>query len=320
MTVKVAFIGVGGVAKGHREYVAGNPRARIVAICDINKEQADKVALEHGVNGYTDYRDMLERESVDAAFLCIPPFAHGTIEEDLAARNIHIFTEKPVGLDPDVALTKLAAIQRAGVINSVGYCLRYLDITEKAAKYLEGKPAAMARGSYFCDFVQVPWWREMAKSGGQLVEQATHTIDLLRVLAGDIDTVYASTALRVMGDAERIDIPDVYSVNLKFASGAVGSYDSTFTQPDMTTSAEVFGRHFRVGIYKTRLVIRDAGGEREFKAEVNPYKVQDDAFIDAVLSGDPGGIRATYAEGIKSLKVSVAANASAASGRPVTCL
>ncbi|MBO9606196.1 MAG: Gfo/Idh/MocA family oxidoreductase [Paenibacillaceae bacterium] len=317
MTVKVALIGTGGIAKGHREHIAANNKAKLVAVCDIHKETAERVAGEHGVAAYTDYAVMLEKENIDAVFLCVPPFAHGTIEEELAARGIHLFSEKPIGLDPAIAENKLAVIKKAGILTSTGYCLRYLDIVEQALDYLRDKTIAMTHAHYLCGLVETPWWRVMAKSGGQLVEQTTHIVDLIRCLAGDIERVYASAALRVMGDVENLDIPDVCSVNLTFASGAVGSLDSSFTQPDMRTAAEVFGRDFRLGIYKNRLIIRDKSGDREVAATVNPYKAQDDAFIDAILTGDAGKIKVPYEEALRSLRVSVAANQSAASGLPV---
>jgi len=317
MTVHIAFIGTGGIAQSHREHISQNNKAKLVAVCDIRKETAESVAREHGVNAYTDYMEMLDKEKIDAVFVCVPPFAHGTIEEDLAARGIHLFSEKPVGLDPERVAGKLDVIRKSGIVASAGYCLRYLDIVDQALDYLEDREIAMTHAHYYCGLVETPWWRVMAKSGGQLIEQTTHIVDLIRCLAGDIERVYASSALRVMQDVDNLDIPDVYSVNLKFASGAVGSLNSTFTQPDMRTAAEVFGRDYRLGIYKNVLVIRDKNGEREIKATVNPYKVQDDAFIDAILSGDAGKIRVPYEEALKSLRVSVAANQSAASGLPV---
>ena len=61
------------------------------------------------------------------------------------------------------------------------------------------------------------------QSGGQLVEQTTHQVDLMRYLAGEIVEVHARYANRVLGDVPNLDIPDVQVVNLQFASGAVGS-------------------------------------------------------------------------------------------------
>lgn len=80
---------------------------------------------------------MLEKESVDALFLCVPPFAHGDIEEKAAQKGIHLMVEKPLGLDVDTARYKLKVIQESGILCASGYCLRYLDTVKKSKRIFE---------------------------------------------------------------------------------------------------------------------------------------------------------------------------------------
>ena len=67
----------------------------------------------------------------------------------------------------------------------------------------------------------------MSKSGGQIVEQTTHQIDLIRYLCGEITEVQANYALRFSYENEGFDIPDVMASTFKFASGAVGVLTSS---------------------------------------------------------------------------------------------
>src|SRR6476646_344535 len=92
-----------------------------------------------------------------------------------------------------------------------------------ARRYLDGKTIAMVTSHRWGGLPQTPWWRVMGQSGGQLVEQTPHQVDLMRYLAGEIVEVHARYATRVLGDVPNLDIPDVQVVNLQFASGAVGS-------------------------------------------------------------------------------------------------
>src|SRR5690625_1238685 len=242
--VKVGFIGVGGVATVHLNNVAQNEQAEIVAVCDISEEQVKKQGEAFQANMYVDFQEMLDQEELDAVFLSVPPFAHGDMEEKIVEKGIHLMVEKPVELSLEKALQKAEVIRQSGVINASGYCLRYLDTVQKAKDYLKDKKVAMVRGYYLTKFVHTPWYRIKSKSGGQLVEQSTHILDTMSYLAGDITQVNANMALQVMGDIENIDIPDVTSVNVMFASGAVGHLDSSFTQPDHRMGAEFLGRDF----------------------------------------------------------------------------
>jgi predicted dehydrogenase len=317
--VRVAVVGVGGIAAEHLKNVQENEEAELVAVCDIVKASVEKAAQQYNVVPYTDFDAMLDNEEIDALFLCVPPFAHGEMEEKAAARGIHLLVEKPVGLDMETVERKAKAIQDAGVIAGTGYCLRYLDTVAKAREYLQGKTIAMVRAHRFGSLVTVPWWREMAKSGGQLIEQTTHNLDLLLYLAGDVDKVSADMALRVMEDVPGIDIPDVYSVNLRFASGAVGHLDTSFVeQPDGRSSLEVIGRGFRVTLDGTALTIMEKDKTVTHKSRVNFYKEQDDAFIHAVLTKDASVILAPYAEAMRTLQVSLAAHQSSDSGTSVS--
>ncbi|MFC5653312.1 Gfo/Idh/MocA family protein [Paenibacillus solisilvae] len=316
--VRVAVVGVGGIAAEHLKNLHDNEQAKLVAVCDIVQANADRVAEQYGVVPYTEFDLMLEMETIDALFLCVPPFAHGEMEEKAAARGIHLFVEKPVGLDMETVEKKAKVIRESGIIVGTGYCLRYLDTVVKAKEYLQGKTIAMARAHRFGSLVTVPWWSDMAKSGGQLVEQTTHNVDLLRYLAGDITQVSADMALRVMDDVPGINIPDVYSVNFRFASGAVGHIDTSFVdQPDGRSSLEIIGRGFRVSIDGTTLTIMEKEKTITHKSRVNFYKEQDDAFIQAIVTGETSGILAPYEEGMRTLEVTLAAHLSAESGSSV---
>jgi predicted dehydrogenase len=313
--VRVAVVGVGGIAAEHLKNLEENQEAELVAVCDINKASADKAAQQYNVVAYTDFDRLLDNEEIDALFLCVPPFAHGDMEEKAAARGIHLFVEKPVGLDMETVKRKAKAIRDSGIISGTGYCLRYLDTVAIAREYLQGKTIAMARAHRFGSLVTVPWWKEAAKSGGQLVEQTTHNLDLLIYLAGDVDKVSADMALRVMDDVPGIDIPDVYSVNLRFASGAVGHLDTSFVeQPDGRSSLEVIGRGFRISLDGTSLTITEKDKTITYKSQVNFYKEQDDAFIHAVNTGDASGILVPYEVAVRTLEVSLAAHRSSESG------
>ncbi|KZE54652.1 oxidoreductase [Brevibacillus parabrevis] len=317
MSMKIGMIGVGGIGQHHLQGLLADERVKVTAVCDVNREAAMSTAERIGASGYTSWQELLMHEKLDALFVCVPPFAHEEIEEQAAAKGIHLFVEKPIGLDMHIVAKKQAAMEKAGIITSTGYCLRYLDIVQQAREYLADKQIALVRGHYLTKFVETPWWRQMGKSGGQLVEQATHTLDMMRFLAGDVEKVYAQMSLLVSQDIEGIDIPDVSAVSMVFTTGALGHLDTCFIQADHRTGVEILGKHFRVLIDGRQLTITDESGTRTSEATVDMYREQDRAFVTAIETGDTSLILSPYDSAKKTLAVTLAANESAQSGVPV---
>jgi len=315
--VRVGFIGVGGIAAVHLKNISKNDQAEIVAVCDIVQENAMRVGVEYGATSYTDANEMLEKEKLDALFLCVPPFAHGDIEEKAVQLGIHILVEKPVGLDMETVQNKYEVIKKSGVICATGYCLRYLDTVAKAKEYLQDKEVAMIRGHYLTSFVQTPWYREIEKSGGQLVEQATHTLDLIRYLGGEMDKVYANMSLQLLSDIPKINIPDVTSVNFTLTNGAVGHLDCSIIQPDHRMGVELLGHNFRVVIDGVNLTIVDQDSTVTYKSKVDFYEEQDKAFIQAIVTSNENLILSNYENGLKTLSVTLAANESNKTGKAI---
>ena len=112
MATKVGFIGVGDIASAHMPNVGGREDTQISAVCDIDESRAQAAAQKWGATPYTDYRQMIDKESLNAVYVCLWPSVHGTIELDLCEHEIPFFTEKPVNLD-------LAAAKKRTVTRSI---------------------------------------------------------------------------------------------------------------------------------------------------------------------------------------------------------
>lgn len=315
--VRVGVIGVGGIGSVHLENIALNEQAEIVAVCDISEDQAIFVGKKYHVPSYTDVDKMLEENTIDALFICVPPFAHGNIEEKAAAKGIHLMVEKPVGLDLETVKKKYEVIKGSGIICATGYCLRYLDTIAKAKEFLQDKEIAMVNGYYLTKFVPIPWYRERSKSGGQLVEQATHTLDLIRYLTGDMDKIYANMNLLVTKDIPNIDIPDVTSVNFTLKNGAVGHLSCSFIQPDHRMGLEILGQDFRVAVDGSNVTITDKYLTITYRPTMNYYEAQDHAFIKAIATNQPDLILSSYENGVQTLTATLAANKSQDTGAPI---
>ncbi|RKY60938.1 MAG: gfo/Idh/MocA family oxidoreductase, partial [Candidatus Latescibacterota bacterium] len=177
MPVRVGFIGVGGIARHHLGKLAGMEDVEFVAFCDVDEERAKWAASQYGGKAYTDYKEMYEREDLDAVFICLPPFAHTDQELLAAERGIALFVEKPLGLSAEKAEEVASVVRERGVISSVGYHFRYMEATDRAREFMEGREVGFALGYWIGGMPGVSWWRRMEGSGGQVVEQTTHIFD-----------------------------------------------------------------------------------------------------------------------------------------------
>ena len=244
--IKIGFIGCGGNANGHMNQLAGIEGARVVAVCDLQAERAQSAAEKHNADPYTAHQALLERDDLDAVYLSLPVFAHGQPELDVIERGLPFLVEKPVAINMDIAREVETAVANAGLITCVGYQLRYLGSTKITQQILQGRTINMIVGKYWCSTGHGDpnaWLRQMGKSGGQLVEQATHTIDMMRYMGGEVETVYAMQANRLLKET---DCPDANSVSLQFASGAVGSLTATWAYAGDWSNANILDLRYDI--------------------------------------------------------------------------
>ncbi len=318
MSVRIGFVGCGGIANAHMKNLARIEGAQMVAFSDIVEEKAQQAADEYGGRAFTDYREMYESVELDAVYVCLPPFAH-TDQEILAAQaGLALFVEKPLALTMDKAREIEAAITEAGVMSCAAYHWRYHDTARWAREALADGPIGMVLGWWMGGLPGVAWWRVQDQSGGQILEQTTHIIDMARYLAGEVERVSAEMALRVMTDVENISVPDVGTVNLRFESGAVGNITNSCVPPGWKNGLVIIGERKTVIFDQFNFELRtQAGTETKTFQPIAPHFRESAAFVKAVATGDASGILSDYSDGVKSLAVSIAANESAQTGEPV---
>lgn len=321
MTVKLGFIGTGGIAQHHLKNLVRMEGVELVSFYDVDRQRAEKAASEHaGAKAYSDLDDLLDGGALDGVYVCVPPLAHGDAERKLIERGIPFLVEKPLGIDRDVPAGIAAKVKEKKLLTSVGYHWRYDESASRAKGLLADRTPGMALGYWMGGMPMVPWWRKQAGSGGQFVEQTTHIVDLLRYVCGEVREVYAAYSLRVMGEkVEGTDVPDVGTVTLKLANGMVATISNTCMMP--------IGHRVGLDVYTDKGVLElrsdalrelTSEGTRTYPNEANPYFLEDEAFVHALRTGDSSRIRSDYEDSLRTHEVTIAANESAASGTPVS--
>jgi len=312
--VRVGVIGAGFIASRHVGDLLQFEDVTIAAIADPVLEQAQAQAARGGSHVYANYAEMLDKETLDALYICVPPFAHGPLEMAVLERHLPFFIEKPLATDWETAAQIGQKIAEQDLITAVGYHWRYLDTTEQAQELLAKNPAGLAVG-YWLDFTPPPaWWRHEQQSGGQMIEQTTHIFDLARVLVGEVTNVYAIGARRERPAFPDADVYDVSVATLNFASGAIGTMASTcLLNWPHRIGLHLFCDGLALELSEFEIMIDEGRGRPVRRAEGDAFVREDRAFIDAV-QGKPNRIRATYSEALKTHRLTTTAAQSIRAG------
>ncbi len=319
MQVKVGAIGVGQMAGGHLGNLAGFQDVELVAMCDILEEQSKQRAEEYGAKPYTDYKEMFDKEELDAVYICTPPFVHGEQEQIACERKIPFFVEKPIAVNLEQATEIHEAVERSGNITSVGYHWRYQGNVERAQVVLKDEKIVGALGYWMGGMPEVGWWRVRAQSGGQHVEQTTHIFDLCRYLVGsEAIAIHGFAAQGRMTDIPNYDIDDLSVVNIRFANGAVANITSACMLRGWgRVKLEVFCRDLSVEVSGSSVSINRAGEIETSDENLNGYLHEDRVFIDAVKSGDASKIRSPYSDALQTFRLTMTAGDSFAKGKQI---
>ena len=198
--MRVGIIGCGGIFRAlHAPYYQEpTRRADIVAIADINESSAKEQANRFEADAYTDYRELLERKDIDAVDVCVHPRPHLEITRTAAEAGKHILMEKPMCCNVAEGDEMVKAADDAGVLLMVAYMMRFDPGYMKLKSLLEDGTLGTLQMAYsnqvgYFSPERHPWLFVKEESGGMLVEQAIHHLDLWLWLYGPATSVYGYT-------------------------------------------------------------------------------------------------------------------------------
>lgn len=184
----MAFIGAGHFAKEfHYSSLSRMEDVRIVAVADLNEALLHETADRFKVPGrYTNHRDMLIKESIDAVYVITPPKVLKPLVLDVIAAGKHVFTEKPPGVSTDETAEMAEAAAKAGVKSGVGLNRRYSHVLRKAkAEVLKRGPISTVMAEFHKN-MDAPY-----DDLSILHSDAIHVVDAMRDLLGEPETVCA---------------------------------------------------------------------------------------------------------------------------------
>lgn len=339
--LNIALLGCGRIARKHAELLSNNQlNARLVAVCDVDPVKSREYAEKYNVPGFTDLQKMMMSigDGIDVISVLTPTGCHAQNTIDIASYKKHVIVEKPMALTLDDAEAMVHACDIAGVklfvVKQNRYNAPIKKLAEAIAKGRFGKISmATARVRWCRDqkyYDQADWRGTWLMDGGVFANQASHHVDLLRWLVGEVDSVFSYTSRRFAD----IEAEDTGIAVLKFRNGALGCIEATTAArpTDLEASISILGEHgtvevggFAVNKMLTWQFDHEEPGDDTMletcnQAPPNVYGFGHHEYLEHVIESinGTGSAMVDGMEGMKSLRLLVGIYESAAAGEEIS--
>lgn len=254
--LKAAVIGLGDISKIHLAAIQANPDVELTAVCDIDPAHR---SMFPNVNFYNDYEVMIAEEVLDCVHICLPHYLHYPATKACVNKGINVFLEKPIALNHKEGYS-LVKLEEEHKNVKICVCLqnRYNKTFEVLNEMIEnGKygPILGIKGLVTWNRPKAyydvkPWRGKMAYAGGGvMINQSIHTLDIMQLLGGEIESIRGSIdQLLDYG----IEVEDTASAHIQFSNGATGLFFATISN-ERNSSVEL-----QVTFKDEKLTIKDS--------------------------------------------------------------
>jgi predicted dehydrogenase len=332
--LRVGVIGTGFGATVHVPAFKASPDFEVVAIASGHRENAERVAKEHGIGWFgDDFRAMFDH--VDVVSIATPGGLHHAMVLAAAEAGKHILCEKPFATSLSQAREMLSAVQRNGVGHAVNHEFRMIPARAAFRRMVQegflGTPyeirAVLDMGMILNPTRKWNWWSDRQQYGGMLQAMTSHLIDFLLWTFGEMDSLSGrlDTFVRQRpaadGSLHEVTSDDSNAALVRFASGASGLISVSGVSRVSRSFLEAHGSEASISIDQNRLLAgREAGALQP--VEVPPTEGQGPVplmvaylgQVARVFRGETSDVVATFEDGMRVQAVMDAIYASSDAG------
>jgi predicted dehydrogenase len=229
--IRFGLVGAGAISTQHLEALDAIPGARITAIASASPDRARRAGEQWHVPWTTDFDELLARDDVDAVTISTPSGLHPGQALAALRHGKHVLVEKPLALSNADAQAVVDEARKRHLVAATVSQRRFEPVIKAIQEAVTGGvlgpiSTIVAEGFYHRPqsyYDSAPWRGTIALDGGVLMNQAIHTIDLLRWIGGPV----ASVAGYVATIGHEMEAEDTATVSLRFSNGALGAILAT---------------------------------------------------------------------------------------------
>lgn len=227
--LRFALIGTGGIAQTYAMAFQELATCKLVAVADVNKESAIAFAEPFGAKPFSNYKKLSKNVEFDAVIVATPPNSHPEIATYFMRFGKHVLCEKPLCLSVAEAVEMLDCAEETGVKFTMASKFRYVGDTVKAKSLVASGilgDVIQFENAFTADIDMSKRWNSDAKigGGGVLMDNGTHSVDIIRYFLGSISDVLALDA----GSTQGLSVDENVKMLAKTKSGVTASVDLTW--------------------------------------------------------------------------------------------
>ena len=263
--VRIGIVGAGGIAKAYADILAASTTATCVGVADIGVAAATAMAGGLDCPAFSSADELVAVSDLEAVVLCTPPVTHVALAEQFADASVHVLSEKPLAVDRHAAREMAAVADRTGIVLTMATKFRFCDDVNRAALILSSGRIGDVRlvENAFTSRVDMRgrWNADPAiAGGGVLVDNGTHSVDLVRHLLGPIAEVLAVETSRPEGFV----VEDTARLHLRTEGGADANVDLSWSiDKSLADFVRIYGTLGEIRVGWRDSAWRPHGGEWE---------------------------------------------------------
>jgi predicted dehydrogenase len=241
--LRFGLVGAGGIAQAYVQVFPLIEDARVVAVADVRPEAAASTAEALGCEAFGSWEELSDAADLDAVLICTPPITHGPIAHHFLERGTAVLCEKPLAIDLATARELAAASRQHGTLLTMASKFRYAQDVVRAKSILASGILGeiILLENVFATRVDMTtrWNSDRAVSGGGvLIDNGTHSVDIVRYLLGPIVEVLAVEGRRM----QDLEVEDTVQLFVRAESGARATVDLSWSlDKERDSFIEIYG-------------------------------------------------------------------------------
>ena len=241
--MRLGLVGAGAIARAYVGAIAGLSSARLVAVADTDRGAAEALAGEAGAKAFGSHQELADLGTCEAVIVATPPVTHAPIVIDLVSRALPVLCEKPLSVDLESAIRMTRAATENGVILSMASKFRFVDDVIRAQEMVAsgeiGTPMMLENVFTGVSDMSKRWNTNPGISGGGvLIDNGTHSVDIVRYFLGQITEVLAVPGPRM----QPVTVEDSVTLMARTQGGAQATIETSWSlHKDRTAFIAVYG-------------------------------------------------------------------------------